>query len=71
MNADMALRPVKLVWGLMLMAIVAGHLGNLFLGIHSLAAMEVARPYLVGPWRSGPGIVLLGGTALIHIVLGL
>lgn len=71
MNADMALRTVRLVCGLVLMAFVAGHLCNLILGIHSLAAMEAARPYLMGPWRSGPGIVLLGGAALVHIALGL
>jgi adenylate cyclase len=71
MNADIALRSVRLVCGLVLMAFVAGHLCNLILGIHSLAAMEAARPYLMGPWRSGPGIVLLGGAALVHIALGL
>lgn len=71
MNADRALRTVRLVCGLVLMAFVAGHLCNLVLGIHSLAAMEAARPYLMGPWRSGPGIVLLGGAALVHIALGL
>lgn len=71
MNADMAVRSVRLVCGLVLMAFVAGHLGNLILGIHSLAAMEAARPYLMGPWRSGPGIVLLAGAALVHIALGL
>lgn len=71
MNADIALRTVRLVCGLVLMAFVAGHLCNLILGIHSLAAMEAARPYLMGPWRSGPGIVLLAGAALVHIALGL
>jgi adenylate cyclase len=71
MNAEMMLRSVRLVCGLVLMAFVAGHLCNLILGIHSLAAMEAARPYLMGPWRSGPGIVLLAGAALVHIALGL
>lgn len=71
MNADIALRTVRLACGLVLMTFVAGHLSNLILGIHSLAAMEAARPYLMGPWRSGPGILLLAGAALIHIALGL
>jgi len=53
------------------MGFVAGHLSNLMLGMHSLAAMEAWRPYLMGPWRSGPGIVLLAGAALVHIALGL
>jgi adenylate cyclase len=71
MNAEMALRSVRLVCGLVLMAFVAGHLCNLILGLHSLAAMEAARPWLMGPWRSGPGIVLLAGAALVHVALGL
>lgn len=71
MSAEMLLRSVRLVFGLVLMAFVAGHLCNLILGLHSLAAMEAARPYLMGPWRSGPGIVLLGGAALVHVALGL
>lgn len=71
MNAGMALRTVRLVCGLVLMAFVAGHLCNLILGLHSLAAMEAARPWLMGPWRSGPGIVLLAGAAMVHIALGL
>jgi adenylate cyclase len=71
MQGAMVLRNVRLVCGLVLMAFVTGHMCNLILGIHSLAAMEAARPYLMGPWRSGPGIVLLGGTAVVHILLGL
>jgi adenylate cyclase len=71
MNADIALRSVRLVCGLVLMTFVAGHLCNLALGIHSLAAMEAARPYLMGPWRSAPGLALLAGAALLHMFLGL
>jgi adenylate cyclase len=71
MQGGLVLRNVRLVCGLVLMAFVTGHLCNLILGLHSLAAMEAARPYLMGPWRSGPGIVLLGGAAVIHIALGL
>src|SRR5690348_12722189 len=64
-------RNVRIVSGLVLLAFVTGHLSNLILGLHSLAAMEAARPYLMGPWRSGPGIVLLGGAAVVHILLGI
>jgi len=71
MNLQIALRTLRLACGLVLMAFVAGHLGNLVLGLHSLAAMEAGRPYLMGPWRSGPGIILLAGAALGHIALGL
>jgi adenylate cyclase len=65
------MRSVRLVCGLILMAFVTGHLVNLMLGMHSLAAMEAWRPMLMGPWRTGPGITLLAGAALIHLALGL
>jgi adenylate cyclase len=65
------LRSLRLASGLILMAFVAGHLTNLMLGIRSLAAMEAWRPVLMGPWRSAPGLVLLGGAAIVHIALGL
>lgn len=64
-------RRLRLVTGLVLLAFVTGHLGNLMLGMHSLAAMEAWRPVLMGPWRSGVGISLLAGAALVHIALGL
>ncbi|MEW6689856.1 MAG: 2Fe-2S iron-sulfur cluster-binding protein [Pseudomonadota bacterium] len=64
-------RNARIVSGLILITFVAGHLANLIIGLHSLAAMEAARPYLMGPWRTAPGTVLLAGAALVHIVLGL
>jgi adenylate cyclase len=67
----MTLRRLRLAAGLVLMAFVTGHLANLMLGMHSLAAMEAWRPWLMGPWRSGIGITLLGAAALVHIALGL
>ena len=36
----MTLRGVRLVTGLVLMLFVTGHMANLMLGMHSLAAME-------------------------------
>ena len=50
------MRKIRLVSGLILMAFVSGHLANLMLGMHSLAAMESWRPLLMGPWRSGFGL---------------
>jgi adenylate cyclase len=67
----MKLRGLRLVSGLVLMAFVTGHMANLMLGMHSLAAMESWRPWLMGPWRSAPGIALLAGAALVHMALGL
>ena len=71
MQAASVVRTLRLIAGLVLMCFVAGHLCNLSLGIRSLAAMESWRPYLMGPWRSGPGIALLVGAALVHMSLGL
>jgi adenylate cyclase len=67
----MRLRRLRLVTGLVLMAFVTGHMLNLVLGMHSLAAMEGARPWLMGPWRSLAGQVLLVCSALVHLALGL
>ena len=44
----MKLRRLRLVTGLILMAFVIGHMANLMLGMHSLAAMESWRPWLIG-----------------------
>ena len=67
----MTLRSLRLVTGLVLMLFVAGHMANLMLGIHSLAAMEHWRMWLMEPWRTLPAKVLLVCSALVHIALGL
>lgn len=64
-------RTVRLVTGLVLMAFVFGHLVNLSLGLHSLAAMESWRAVLLAPWRTGPGFFLLSWSAVLHAGLGL
>ena len=64
-------RNVRLVSGLILMAFVAGHLANLAIGIHSLAAMEAWRAHLMDPWRSAFGQWLLLGSVCVHVALGL
>ncbi|MEO6625360.1 MAG: 2Fe-2S iron-sulfur cluster-binding protein, partial [Burkholderiaceae bacterium] len=65
------IRNVRLVSGLVLMAFVISHLANLALGMHSLGAMGAARPWLLDPWRSGVGGILLIWSASIHAALGL
>ena len=40
MQADILLRNVRLASGLVLLVFVVGHLANLAIGLHSLAAME-------------------------------
>ncbi len=71
MHTGRVVRSLRLVTGLVLMAFVAGHLANLAIGIHSLAAMEAWRAHLMDPWRSGFGQWLLLGSVIVHVALGL
>jgi adenylate cyclase len=71
MHAGRVVRSVRLFTGLVLMAFVTGHLANLALGIHSLAAMEAARAQLMDPWRTMVGQSLLLGAVIVHVALGL
>ena len=65
------LRNLRLLSGLVLMCFVIGHLANLALGLHSLAAMGAARVWLLDPWRTSAGSLLLITSAGIHAALGL
>ncbi len=65
------MRTLRLLSGLVLLAFVASHLANLSIGLHSLAAMDVWRATLLGPWQMPAGRWLLGGAALAHMLLGL
>ena len=65
------LRNLRLLSGLVLMCFVVGHLANLALGLHSLGAMGAARVWLLDPWRTSTGSLLLIGSAGIHTALGL
>ncbi len=71
MRGGSVVRNLRLLSGLVLMAFVIGHLANLALGIHSLAAMEAWRAQLMDPWRSGFGQGLLLASACVHVALGL
>ena len=71
MHAATVVRNARLISGLILMTFVTGHLANLSIGIHSLAAMEAWREHLMDPWRSSLGQSLLLGAACIHVALGL
>ncbi len=71
MQGGVLVRNVRLVSGLVLMVFVTGHLANLILGIHSLAAMEAARAHLMDPWRTTLGQGLLLAAVLVHVALGL
>jgi adenylate cyclase len=71
MGAGKAVRSVRLVSGLVLMAFVACHLANLAIGLRSLAQMEAWRATLTVPWTTGAGQWLLAAAATIHLCLGL
>ncbi len=71
MRSGATIRNLRLASGLVLMVFVASHLGNLLIGIHSLAAMEAWRATLMGPWKTGVGQALLLGAACVHVALGL
>ena len=71
MHAGTLVRNLRLLSGLVLMTFVAGHLANLAIGIHSLAAMEAWRAHLMDPWRTGIGQWLLLAAVCIHVALGL
>jgi adenylate cyclase len=64
-------RRVRLVSSLLLLLFVAGHLGNLALGLVSVDAMERWRGVLLRPWQTGFGQALLLRAAIVHAGLGL
>ena len=57
--------------GLVMLTFVVGHFINHSLGLISLDAMEAGRPFLMDPWRTLAGSVLIIGAALIHAGVGL
>jgi len=64
-------RPLRLTTGLILFAFATSHfLGHAF-GIRSVQAMEVARAFLLKPWQTFAGLLLLDACFLIHGSLGL
>ena len=71
MPVKTVLRHVRLVSGLILMAFVISHLANLAIGLHSLAELEQWRHWLLRPWRTPPGGLLLLSAAGVHALLGL
>lgn len=60
---------IRLYSGLVLFTYLVGHLANHALGIVSLEAMNAGLRFTIAPWRTLPGTVLLGGAALVHVVV--
>lgn len=62
---------IRIISGLVLFAFVTMHLLNVAFGLHSIASMDRARPFLMGPWTSLLGGIVLGLCLVAHFVLGL
>ena len=65
------LRKLRLLTGMVLFVYVTGHLTNLALGLVSLQTMETARPGFMWIWQSPVGLLLLYGSLVLHMMLGL
>jgi adenylate cyclase len=70
-SAAAAVRSIRLVGGMVLMAYVTGHLTTLAFGLVSLDLLDRIRIPVIAPWQTGPGQVLLYGALVSHLVLGL
>ena len=64
-------RGVRLWSGLVLGLFLLMHFSNIGLGLVSTGAMEAAAPWLMAPWRTLPGTVLLAGSLFAHFSLAL
>lgn len=64
------IRRLRLASGLTLFAYAFTHLLNHAFGIRSLDAMQQAADYLLDPWQSLPGLLLLYGAGATHLALG-
>jgi len=63
------LKRIRLGAGLVLFVFVSTHLLNHALGLASLDLLAIAREVFIAVWRSWPGIILLYGALLSHLVL--
>jgi adenylate cyclase len=66
----MAMR-IRIISGLVLFAFATMHLINVALGLHSIALMDRANPFLMGPWTSTAGGMILFACLAAHFALGL
>lgn len=69
--AGFTVRDLRLATGLVIAAFVVCHLANHALGLVSIPVMEAARPWIMAVWHSLPGQVLLYGSLMVHMALGL
>ena len=67
--SERMLRNARLGSGLVMMAFVVMHFGNLSLNLISLEAAEAGRLWFLAVWRNPVGTVLLYGAVLVHVAL--
>lgn len=70
-SLKMVVRRLRLVSGLTLLLFAAMHLSNLAFALRSLDALDAARYYLMVPWTTIPGSLLLLAAAIVHGSMGL
>ncbi len=58
---------LRLYSGLVLFVFVVGHFINHSLGLVSLAMAEAGTEWLIDPWRTLPGSIILGAAAVTHV----
>ena len=58
---------LRLTSGLIIFSFVCCHLINHIFGLISIEAMETARGYLLGVWRTLPGMAVFGLAGVIHV----
>lgn len=59
---------IRLFTGLVLVVFLTLHLINHAAGLWSVAAMDALRPWLVAPWNNLPGLVILAGSLILHVL---
>jgi adenylate cyclase len=64
-------RPLRLVTGLVLFAYATSHLVNHAFGIHSIETFQAAALFLLKPWQTAPGRLVLYSAFFVHCALGL
>src|SRR5436305_4406710 len=65
------LRPLRLTTGLTLFAYATSHFINHAFGIHSVEAFQLAGRFLLKPWQTLPGHLILYTAFIVHGALGL
>src|SRR6266852_1480253 len=64
-------RPLRLTTGLVLFGYATSHFINHAFGIRSVDAMQAASAFLLAPWQTYPGLIVLYTSLLVHGALGL